>query len=243
MAKPRLKRRQRTDNAKQGPAPSAVLYPVWDLPTRLSHLLITVLFVLLFAGGHFGLGPGWLHLWAGYLLLVIVLFRIGWGLTGSESARFGHMLPGPRRLMAYLPVLFSRQRSDHAGHNPVGALSTVLILGLLLAQSITGLFHESWGELRGPLAERVSRSTVILMSDLHGLLRWPLLLVITIHIVAVLGYLLFKREDRITPIFAHGRLPVASDPELKMQGMIRAAFVLLASLLPVALIIWLGPID
>jgi cytochrome b len=242
VARSSRKARQSRKSAPPTLPPAPARFRVWDLPTRLSHGLITLLFLVLMLGGQYGYGPGWLHLWAGYLLLIVVLWRIGWGLVGSDSARFSRILPGPRALINYLPVLFSRQRSDHAGHNPVGALSTMLLLALLLIQCITGLFYESWGELRGPLAERVSRGTVLLMNDLHDLLRWPLYLVISIHVLAVLAYLVFKREDRIRPMFSHGQLPAASDPKLAQRGPYRALVVLLICALPVLMIAWLGPI-
>jgi cytochrome b len=242
----RASRRGRRPGSGQDQAPPAsklASYPVWDWPTRLSHWLIAVLFALLFAGGHYGIEPVALHVWLGYLLLVVLLFRIGWGLVGSDSARFSHMLPAPGELLAYLPRLFSRERSGHLGHNPAGALSSLALMAVLLVQSITGLFVETWGDWRGPLAERVSRDTMLLMTDLHDLLRWPLLALIAIHLLAVLAYLLFKREDRITPIFIHGRLPAAEDPGLRHKGLRRAAVVLILAILPVALVIWLGPID
>lgn len=242
MARSPRKVRKIELSAKPNPDPAPTRYPVWDLPTRLSHGLITLLFLLLMLGGQYGFGPGWLHLWAGYLLLIVVLWRIGWGLVGSDSARFSRIIPGPRSLLNYLPVLFSRQRSDFAGHNPVGALSTFLLLALLLIQCVTGLFYESWGELRGPLAERVSRGTVLLMSDLHDLLRWPLYLIVSIHILAVLAYLLFKREDRIRPIFGHGLLPTEVDPQIVFAGKTRAAGLLVVCSTLVLLAIWLGPI-
>lgn len=244
MAKASRRRRRSSPQIQSTPASQPpVRVVVWDWPTRLSHWLIFLLFMVLFLGGQFGIGPVGLHLWAGYLLLVVVLFRIGWGLVGSDSARLGRMLPTPGELLAYLPRLFTRQRSDHLGHNPAGALSSLALIVLLLAQSITGLFIETWGDWRGPLAERVSRDTMLLMGDLHDLLRWPLLAMVIIHLVAVLGYLVFKREDRITPMLAHGRLPAATDPGLRQQSLRRALGVLALAALPVVLIIWLGPID
>lgn len=214
---------------------------MWDPHVRWSHFLITLLFSWQFLSGQFGLGPGWLHLWAGYALLVVVVFRICWGLVGSDSARFSRMLPAPRTLAAYLPRLFSRQPSHWPGHNPVGALSAILLLGLLLLQSVTGLFVETWGELRGPLAERVDRGTVVWMNDLHDLLRWPLFALVTIHLVAVLAYWLVKKENRIGPMFGSGRIALPSDPGLRHAGGLKPWLVWLIAFLAVSAVVWLGP--
>ncbi|MGY6586859.1 MAG: cytochrome b/b6 domain-containing protein [Wenzhouxiangella sp.] len=218
-------------------------YRVWDAHLRASHSLITGLFAWQFLSGQYGIGPGWLHLWLGYALLVVVLFRIGWGFIGSDTARFGPMLPSPRALIDYLPKLFSRQPSLWPGHNPVGALSTVVLLGGLLLMSLTGLFVETWGELRGPLADRVSGSTQLWMNDLHDLLRWPLLTLVLLHLIAVFGYWIFKNEDRVRPIFTGGHVALPDDPALKFQGGPRAWLLWLASITLVAAIAFFGPIE
>lgn len=204
---------------------------------------MTVLFTAQFLSGQLDVIPGTIHLLNGYLLLTVVLFRIQWGIWGSQEARFAHMLAGPRAIIGYLPRLFSRTPTRWPGHNPVGAISAVLILALLLGQCITGLFVETWGEMRGPLAERVSRDTAIVLTDLHELMRWLLLGFVILHVSAVLFYYLVKREDRITPIFVHGRLEL-DEPSVAGQrpGPIRLWLSLLSSAAIVAAIAWLGPI-
>src|SRR5690606_8782207 len=115
-------------------------YPVWDLPTRLSHWAIALLVLAQFGSGLFGILPMDSHLWCGYALLVALLFRILWGFVGSRSARFSHFLRGPGAVAAYARTLFSPQPSRWPGHNPLGGWSIVLMLALALAQCVTGLF-------------------------------------------------------------------------------------------------------
>ncbi len=218
-------------------------FPVWDVPTRASHWAITVLFTFQFVTGHFGLGPGFLHIWAGYALLVTVVFRIQWGLVGSESARFSHFLATPAAIRAYLARLPGPNPTRWPGHNPLGGLSVLIMLALLLAQGVTGLFVETWSELRGPLAERVGRDMVIFLTDLHGLLRWPLLVLVGIHLAAALFYRLRKGEDRVAAIFTHGRLELDTDPGLANAGVTRALVVLALSLGIVGAVIVFGPVD
>ncbi len=215
---------------------------VWDLPTRASHWAIIILFLVQILSSQFSLLTSSWHLWAGYLLLMVLLFRFGWGLVGSQSARFAPMIGDLRQLPAYLPILFSTRPTRWPGHNPVGTLSSLLLLFLLLVSSVSGLFIESWAEVRGPLAERVGRGTSLFMGDLHGLVRWPLYLLVVIHILAVLSYLVFKREDRITPIFAHGRILVRQPRDTTLQSNWRAALVLMACIALVLAIVFLGPI-
>lgn len=217
-------------------------YPVWDRPVRASHWAIMLLFAWQFLTGQFGWLPN-LHLWTGYLLLAVLLFRLLWGIVGSPSARFGPMLRSLGQLGSALGDLPRRRPGYRPGHNPVGALSVLLMLCLLLAQSMTGLFVETWGDLRGPLAERVSRNTALWLGDLHGLLRWPVLALILIHVGAAFWHLWWKHENRIGAMLAHGRLCLPADPQLEAATNARAALAFLASLLAVAAVVVFGPID
>ncbi len=117
-----------------------------------------------------------------------------------------------------------------------------MLLLLLLVSGLNGLFIETWAEYRGPLAERVGRSTAILMADWHGLLRWPLYVLASLHVVAVVSYLIGKREDRIGPMLRHGRIALAADPALRQVSTWRAIPVLLACATFLGALILLGPI-
>ena len=66
---------------------------VWDLPTRLFHWLI----VLLVAGSYVSrkLHAMPMHYLLGYAMLALLLFRLGWGFAGSETARFNRFLVSP----------------------------------------------------------------------------------------------------------------------------------------------------
>lgn len=217
-------------------------HPIWDLPSRLSHWAIAVLFVVQFAGGQYDLFSTAVHLWLGYALLAVVLFRILWGFAGSDSARFSRFLRGPGSVARYLARLPGGAPTHSPGHNPIGGWSALLMLVLLLLQSFTGLFVETWDELRGPLAERVGRDTAMLMTDLHATLHWPLLVIVIIHILAVLYYRLRKHEDRIGPIFGSGRIELPHPPGLRFAGPGRALAVLAVSVSAVAAIVIFGPV-
>ncbi|MCK9489631.1 MAG: cytochrome b/b6 domain-containing protein [Xanthomonadales bacterium] len=211
-------------------------YKVWDLPTRLCHWALVLLLMAQWASGQFGLLPISSHLWLGYALLVVIVFRILWGFVGSDSARFSHFLRGPAAVRAYLGRLGSDQPTRWPGHNPVGGWSTVLLLALALVQAVTGLFAERWGVLAGPLVETVSRGTVRSLTDLHGLLHWLLMVVVLAHIAAAVWYRWHKGEDRIGPIFGRGRIDLPDAPVLRFAGTLRALVVLALSLALVAAI-------
>lgn len=217
-------------------------YRVWDAPSRLSHWAITLLLLAQFASGQFGLLPMSVHVWMGYALLAVVLFRVLWGFVGSESARFTHFLRGLGAALRYLRTLSQPQPSHWAGHNPVGGWSIVLMLALMLAQAGTGLFADDRGDVRGPLAERVAPETARMLTEIHGLLHWPLLLIVLAHVAASIYYRVHKRENRIGAIFGDGSLELRTDPAVRFAGPVRALAVLAISVTAVAAIVVYGPV-
>lgn len=141
------------------------------------------------------------HMQIGYTILTLVLFRLLWGLYGSEHARFGNFLRGPVKVFTYLKTLCKGSAVPSVGHNPLGGWSVVAMLSLLLLQAGTGLFANDDIYNEGPLAVWVSNATSGLLTRIHKI-NFNLLLVITaVHIVAVLFYLLVKKDNLIKPMF------------------------------------------
>lgn len=221
-------------------ANGASRYRVWDLPSRLSHGAIVTLVFAQFASGLFELLPMSTHLWCGYALLVVVLFRILWGFFGSESARFSRFLRGPIEVLRYARTLPSTMPSHTPGHNPLGGWSVVLLLGFTLVQAGSGLFAGKPGDLMGPLANRFGRDLSHALNDLHEAFVWLLLMLVVTHIGAGLFYLLHKRENLITPMFGDGRLPLPTDPEIRFASGARAWTVLAISVTTVGAVVALG---
>lgn len=215
-------------------------YRVWDLPSRLSHWAIAILVIVQFASGLFELLPMSAHIWCGYALLVVVLFRILWGFFGSQSARFVNFLQGPGAVLRYGRTLLSEAPSRWPGHNPLGGWSVVLLLALTLVQAITGLFTGHAGEPAGPLALTADHDLAHALHDLHESLFWFLLLLVVLHIAAGLFYLLHKNENLIGPMFGDGRLPLTTDPRLSFAGMGRAVLLFAFCVAAVAIVVLMG---
>jgi cytochrome b len=123
--------------------------PVWDVPTRLIHWLIVALVAASWWTGENG-HMDW-HRYSGYGLLGLVVFRVYWGIAGASTARFRQFVRGPRVIASYL-----RGRWETLpGHNPLGAISAVVLLALLLAQIVLGLFAvDVDGIESGPLSSQ-----------------------------------------------------------------------------------------
>lgn len=140
------------------------------------------------------------HFYFGYGALGASLFRIAWGFMGPDTARFSSFLRGPKAIVKHLQT-FTRAPAER-GHNPLGALAVVALLTLTLIQASTGLFSSDEIEWYGPLSERVEVETMQAASSWHRLLEPWLLLMIALHILAVMSYLLIRRENLITPMLS-----------------------------------------
>jgi cytochrome b len=185
---------------------------VWDLPTRLFHWLLVVLVVVSFTTGKIGGNAMTWHMYSGYTILTLLLFRLVWGFVGGRESRFASFVKGPGTVLRYAGTLLSKAGSAHAGHNPLGGWSVVLMLLSLATQAGTGLFASDDIATEGPLAAKVSGATVALLTRIHRYNEWVLVALVAIHVAAILFYLVVKRENLVHPM-VHGRkaLPTSVD--------------------------------
>lgn len=120
--------------------------PVWDLFVRIFHwtLVVCVLSNL------FVLDDGeTIHQWTGYLASALVVARVVWGFVGSRYARFSAFFPTPARLARHVRGLLAGHTEFEWGHNPLGALMMMALMGLVLALGVTGWMQgldAYWGE-------------------------------------------------------------------------------------------------
>lgn len=178
---------------------------IWDAPVRLFHWALAICIVVSVASGMTGGNAMQIHLWSGYTILALVLFRLLWGFVGSTYARFADFLYGPRAVWSFARMLFGRdpaQSVHYAGHNPLGGWMVVALLVLLLLQASTGLFSSDDIVTEGPLARLVSKVTSDRLTALHDLNSTIIIVLVVTHIVAVLFHLLVKRENLIVAMIS-----------------------------------------
>ena len=179
---------------------------LWDLPTRVFHWSLVVAVVTAFVTGQ--LGGAWMsvHGQAGLVIVGLVVFRLIWGVVGSTYVRFLHFVPTPSKISAYL-----KGQWQGVGHNPLGALSVLALLGLLAAQAATGLFANDDIDFSGPLAGLIDSALSSRLTGFHVLLSNALLGLMVLHLVAIVFYVRFKKDKLLKPMMTgwkdvpHGR--------------------------------------
>lgn len=175
--------------------------PVWDLPTRLFHWVLVALMIAQWWTAEQSSTMDY-HVWGGYAVLTLVLFRLIWGFIGSDTVRFSDFVRGPAMALGYVKALLRGETPLYLGHNPMGGWSIIAMLLLLLIQAGTGLFANDDILIEGPLYAWVSKDTSDWLTTIHHFNFNLLLAVIAVHISAVLFYLLVKRENLIHPMLS-----------------------------------------
>ncbi|WP_019016569.1 cytochrome b/b6 domain-containing protein [Elioraea tepidiphila] len=204
----------------RGEGDATVETKVWDLPTRLFHwaLALTLVGSFLTVRAH----DMRLHALCGYTALTLVLFRILWGLFGSESARFASFLRGPGAAIGHLRALLGRRPDHETTHNALGGWAVLLMLALVLAQAVTGLFANDDILFRGPLFPLAGKEMSDRLTTWHYRISDLLLIVVILHVVVVLAYRVVGHQLIEAMVTGIKRLPAGTRAP-RLAGLAPAA--------------------
>lgn len=195
-----------TEAAARRDSPARVVR-VWDLPIRIFHWLLVLGIAAAYVTSQ--LGGDWMqwHGRIGAVVLALLVFRLVWGFIGTSHARFASFVPTPRRVHEYL-----QGRWRGAGHNPLGAVSVIVLLTLVAAQVITGLYSSDDIAFSGPLSGWIGKRASEQLTGWHAQIFNALAGFILLHILAIVFYLLVRRANLVAAMIT-GNKPVSGAPE------------------------------
>lgn len=206
---------------------------VWDLPTRLFHWILVVLIAGAWATEHYN-KMEW-HVWIGYAILTLLIFRIIWGLIGSDTARFTRFLRSPVAALRHLSHLTRREADTEVGHNAAGGWMVLVMLALIAFQTGTGLFANDDIAVEGPLMHLVDKEQSDWLTRLHGWNFDLIQIVIVLHIVAIAAYMLLKRQNLVRPMVTGIKQMPAGVVAPRLRGPLWAGVALIAA---VGIVAW-----
>lgn len=211
---------------------------VWDLPLRIFHWLLVLSVTASWVTGLIGSSVRQYHMWLGYWMLALLTFRAIWGVFGTRHSRFASFVPTPASVLRYGRDVLKGRASESIGHNPIGSLMVFLMLGLLIAQVVSGLFVDDDVFYAGPFAHVVSHETGKSFEGLHhDVVDWIVVLAV-MHIVATLYHVFKLKEPLIRAMFT-GRKGASLVPEseaITHSAIVRAIVILAVT---VAFVYWL----
>jgi len=193
---------------------------VWDVFVRLFHWSVAVGFFV----AYFSEDALTLHVWAGYVVGVLVALRIVWGFIGPEHARFSSFIFPPGTVLRYLWDLLLGRARRYLGHSPGGGAMVLLLLIGLLGTVGTGLVLYAIEDNAGPLAPFVSSASPSgqaqpameregdegaegsgeLWEELHEVIANVVLVLVILHVAGVL-LASFVHHENLTRAMVTGR--------------------------------------
>lgn len=177
---------------------------VWDPFVRLFHWTLVVAFTVAYLIEE---DPLIVHVWAGYVVGILIVARVIWGFVGPRHARFSDFLYAPGTALRYVwdLVLFRGER--HLGHSPAGGYMVILLLIFLAATVVTGLIVYGGDQQAGPLAGMFTKDTGEAMEEVHDVLANITLALVVVHIAAVVLACFVLRENLIRAMFTGYKRP------------------------------------
>lgn len=200
---------------------------VWDPLVRIFHWTLVVAFTIAYFTAEEE--SAW-HIYSGYTVLGLVLFRILWGFVGTRYARFTDFVYGPARTLHFLRSVLTGNPERYLGHNPLGGLMILAMLFCLLAITYSGLVIYAIEEDRGPMAGLVQVESAVSVSpvavavadeddaedgdeareeyweEVHEVFTNITLFLILLHVTGVVVGSISHRENLVRAMFT-GRKP------------------------------------
>lgn len=185
---------------------------LWDPFIRIFHWSLAICVIVTWLWGQINpTGYLTLHFYLGYVIIGLLGFRVIWGFVGAWPARFWHFIYGPGTYIRYLSGMSKRKPSHWPGHNPVGAISVFLLIGVLALQAYTGLYTDPDDFINaGPLVSDAPAGMVPWATKIHQSMAPVILLLLLLHLGAITYYKIWKRENLI-PSMLHGRKVVKGE--------------------------------
>jgi cytochrome b/uncharacterized membrane protein YkoI len=190
---------------------------VWDPLIRIFHWTLVAAFTIAyFTDDEDLLLP---HVWAGYVVVGLLVFRFLWGFVGSAHARFADFVSSPAAVVSFLRDTLQGEGKRYLGHNPAGGWMIILLLVMLSLLSVTGLVLYGADEHAGPLAGLMAGAgpqVVDALEESHEFFANLTVFLVIIHLAGVAVESILHRENLVRAMVSgykraeNAQTPVAS---------------------------------
>ena len=158
---------------------------VWDIFIRIFHWSLLATFAITYITED---DFPTLHVYAGYIMMALIVLRLIWGVIGTHHARFSSFIIKPSAVIKYMKEVVQFRAKRYLGHNPAGG---AMVIALLISLSMTllfGLLTYGAAEFSGPLAGLaggVSESLTNIFEELHEFFANFTVFLVVLHVIGV----------------------------------------------------------
>jgi cytochrome b len=156
---------------------------VYELPTRLFHWLFAGFFLFSFIVAKTIDDDSIVfsyHMLSGLMLGGLIIWRVFWGLFGSQHAKFSGFNLHPLELKNYFLGIISGSKKRWAGHNPASSWATLAMLALGLGLAVTGYL--------------MSTGNKEAFEDIHEFLAHSFIVVVIAHVAGIILHSIRYRD-------------------------------------------------
>ncbi len=172
---------------------------VWDLPLRLFHWLLT--FCVFGSIISAKTGNFFIHERFGLGILSLILFRVLWGIIGSDTSKFVNFIRGPKEVIKSIRSIILRKDQRHFGHSAIAGWATLALLFITLFLSLTGSVSSNGILFDGPYYHFFPNLSSY-STKLHHLAEPVLYFLLSFHVMAMLIYYFWLKTNLVKPMFS-----------------------------------------
>lgn len=175
---------------------------VWDPLVRIFHWTLVIAFFIAYIVEEELLD---LHVYAGYVVLGLIGFRLLWGFIGTRHARFSDFVRSPGEIRTFLTDTLALRARRYLGHNPAGGAMIIVMLISLLLTTVTGIAIYGAEEQAGPMATWFTGASHFwqeAFEETHEFFANFTLLLVFVHVAGVIVESLIHRENLVQAMFS-----------------------------------------
>ena len=189
---------------------------IWSLPTRVFHALFALLIIFAFLSDDDNLLQ--YHVIIGYLIFILLFFRVLWGFIGPKYSKFSDFPFGIQNVKDFLASLFS-DKSKYVGHNPLASYVMVTILITVFFVIVTGVLVYGVQEGRGLLSFLNSSyfKEMEIFEDIHEFFANFLIILILFHLGGIVVDKLLHGKDKTLNSIVNGYKMTEEKEDIKLN--------------------------
>ncbi len=196
---------------------------IWTFPTRIFHWLLAIGFAISYILGDFDNLES-LHFAFGAFVGTLIFFRLLFGLFGPKYSSFKDFPIGLKNQEEFITTYFSKTKI-YTGHNPLASVIMLVILFVGFMCGISGFFL--YAMENNIVSIGVNED---FLEESHEVLANLLLILVGIHLLGILGEILFHGKTGTLQSIFTGYKNIETK-SAKLNGF-HKAFVLLWFIVP-----------